>query len=122
MTKQTEESLDKWGMYAEMALLMFYSFVCLDDLNFNGSCWERFTEELHCHLDSKSTKFWEKGFEILQNINDRLTLEKEINRAKDPIFVTTVNEKPMKTDCKEIDFQKHTNDTDDILQMEIHSR
>ncbi len=28
----------------------------------------------------------------------------------------------MKTDCKEIDFQKHTNVTDDILQMGIHSR
>ena len=28
----------------------------------------------------------------------------------------------MKTDCKEIDFQKYTNATDDILQMRIHSR
>ena len=37
-------------------------------------------------------------------------------------FFTTKNEKPMKTDCKEIDFWKHTNDTDDILQMGLHSR
>ncbi len=36
--------------------------------------------------------------------------------------MTNVNEKPMKTDCKEIDFLKHTNDTDDTLQMGIHSR
>jgi hypothetical protein len=69
-----------------MALLMFYPFQCLDDLNFNGSYWEKFTQELHCHLDSKSTKFWEKGFEILQNINGRLTFEEEIKHAKDPIF------------------------------------
>ncbi len=94
----------------------------MDDLKFNGSYWEKFAQEIHCHLDSKFTKFWEKGFEILQNIHDRLTLEKEIKRAKDPIFVTTVNEKPMKTDCEEIDFRKHTHDTDDILQMGIHSR
>ncbi len=33
-----------------------------------------------------------------------------------------MNENPMKTDCEEIDFQKHTNDTDDILPMGIHSR
>ncbi len=73
-------------------------------LKFNGSYWEKFTQELHCHLDSKYNKFWVKGFETPQNINDRLTLEKEIKRAKDPIFVTTMNEKPMKTDCEEIDF------------------
>jgi hypothetical protein len=30
--------------------------------------------------------FWEKGFEILQNINDRFTLEKEVKHAKDPVF------------------------------------
>ncbi len=66
---------------------MFYPFQCLDDLKFNGSYWEKFSQEIHyCHLDSKSTKFWEKGFEILQNINNRLTLEKEIKHAKDPIF------------------------------------
>jgi hypothetical protein len=51
-------------------------------------------------FDSKPTKFWEKGFEILQNINDSFTFEKEMKRAKDPIFLATDNEKLMKTDCK----------------------
>jgi hypothetical protein len=69
-----------------MALLMFYPFLCLDDLKLHGSYWEKFSCELHCNLDSKSTIFGEKGFEILQNINDRFTLEKEVKHAKDPIF------------------------------------
>jgi hypothetical protein len=58
---------------------------------------------LHCHLDIKSIKFCKRGFKILQNITDRSTLGKEIKRAKDPIFVTIVDEKPMKADCEEID-------------------
>jgi hypothetical protein len=35
-----------------------------------------------------------KGFEILQNIQDRLTLQKHLKRPQDQIFMTTVNEKP----------------------------
>ncbi len=42
----------------------------------------------------KVTTFWKKGFEILQNIQDRLTLQKHLKRPRDPIFMTTVNEKP----------------------------
>jgi hypothetical protein len=37
-------------------------------------------------LNMKKTIFWHKGFDILHNINDRMTLEKEIKQAKDPIF------------------------------------
>jgi hypothetical protein len=55
INKPTEESLDKQEMYAKMALLMFYHFQCLDGLKVNGSYWEKFTQELHCHLDNKST-------------------------------------------------------------------
>ncbi len=42
----------------------------------------------------KKTVFWKKGFEILQNIQDRSTLEKHVKRARDPISMTTKNEKP----------------------------
>ncbi len=38
------------------------------------------------HLENKETNFWLKGFEILQNINDRLTLEKELKCYKGPNF------------------------------------
>jgi hypothetical protein len=29
---------------------------------------------------------WHKGFDTLQNINDRMALEKELKQAKDPLF------------------------------------
>ena len=35
-----------------------------------------------------------KGFEILQNIQDRSTLEKHVKCARDPISIITENEKP----------------------------
>jgi hypothetical protein len=33
-------------------------------------------------FSQKYTKFWEKGFEILQNIEDRATLQKKLNMPK----------------------------------------
>ena len=39
-------------------------------------------------------KIWEKGFEILQNIEDRTTLQKHVIRARDPITMITINTKP----------------------------
>jgi hypothetical protein len=49
---------------------------------------------LQCHLLKKYTKFWGKGFEILQNIEDRATLQKYVKRARDPISMATINTKP----------------------------
>ena len=43
---------------------------------------------------NKNTKFWENGFEILQNIEDRATLQKHVTRARDPITMVTINTKP----------------------------
>jgi hypothetical protein len=37
-------------------------------------------------------------------------------------FFKTVNEKPMESNCEESKVRKQNNDTDDILQMNIHSR
>jgi hypothetical protein len=84
-TKPTEESLEKCGMYANMALLMFYLFRSLADLSIEGSYWKK-SQELQRHLEHKDTIFWHKGFDIVQNMNDRMTLEKELKWAKDPIF------------------------------------
>jgi hypothetical protein len=46
---------------------------------------------LQCHLLKKYTKFWEKGFEIIQNIEDRATLQKHVKRARDPVSMATIN-------------------------------
>jgi hypothetical protein len=80
-----------------MALLMFYPFRQLDDLKFNGSYWKMFNNELQKHINKQDTVFWKKGFEILQNIQDRSTLEKHVNRARDPISTTTKDKKPNET-------------------------
>jgi hypothetical protein len=94
-TKPTEESLDKGEMYAKMALLMFYPFRSLNDLTIEGSIWGEFSQELQLHLECKFTKFWQKRFEILQNVGDRMTLEKELKHANDPIYITTKNKNPV---------------------------
>ena len=51
-----------------------------------------FHNELEKHINKEDTVFWKKGFEILQNIQDRSTLEKHVKRARDPISTTTKNE------------------------------
>ena len=93
--------------YAKMALLMFYPFRTLDDLKIDGSYWTKFRHELeeyskdsistersqeqkaHTEEDDRRYKFWPRGFVILQNFQDRLTLEKELKRARDPILLKT---------------------------------
>ena len=73
---------------------MFYPFRQLNDLKYNGSYWRLFHNELRKHINQETTVFWKKGFEILQNIQDRSILEKHVKRARDPISITTKNEKP----------------------------
>jgi len=76
-----------------MALLIFYPFRCLNDLTIEGSYWEKFYQELERHLEQKITKFSQQGCRVLQNINDRMTLQKQLKRANDPIYMTTKNKK-----------------------------
>jgi hypothetical protein len=57
----------------------------LSNLTNDGGYWKKNHKELQCHLLKKYTKFWEKGFEILQNIEDRAILQKHVKRARDPI-------------------------------------
>ncbi len=63
-------------MYAKMALLMIYPYQKLNHLTDDGSYWKKIHKELQCHLLKKYTKFQEKGFEMLQNIENRATLQK----------------------------------------------
>ncbi len=82
---------------------MFYPYQKLNDLTDDGSYWEIIHKELPCHLLKKYTKFWERGFEILQNIEDRATLKKHVKRARDPISMATINESQMRpTKTKQI--------------------
>jgi hypothetical protein len=76
---------------------------------------------LQCHLLKKYTKFWEKGFEILQYIEDRATIQKHVKCARDPISMATINKKPDKANKNKTDFS----DIDlvaDILEINIQLR
>lgn len=85
----TEEVSITRENYAKMALLLFYPFRKLEDLQMNDSYWMLFRSELNSHLRGEATTFWKKGFTILQNIQDRYTLEKKLHRARDPITLNT---------------------------------
>jgi hypothetical protein len=76
-----------------------------------------FNNELEKHINKEDTVFWKKGFEILQNIQDRSTLEKHIKHARDPILITTKNKKPNKTNCKQTKSPIGSSNVIDILDM-----
>jgi hypothetical protein len=76
---------------------------------------------LQCHLLKKYTKFWEKGFEILQNIEDRATLQKHVKHARDPISMATINKKPDKANKIQTDFS-NIDQVADILDIGMQLR
>jgi hypothetical protein len=80
---------------------------------------KKFSQELQRHLEQKITKFSKKGFKILQNINDRDTLQKQLKCANDPIYMTNKIENPMARIQKRL--SKKGNDPD-ILKMGLDSR
>jgi hypothetical protein len=94
---------------------MFYPFRQLNDLKYDGSYWKN--NELEKHINKEDTVFWKKGFEILQNIQDRSTLEKHIKSARDPISITTKNKKPNKTNSKQTKSPVGSSNVIDILDM-----
>ena len=113
----TEETRMKRENYAKMALLMFCPFRILEDLKHDESYWEKFDIFRRKHFinssllhgdddDDDRTKsisegylsvienedtstFWMKGFEILQNIEDRMSVEKCHGRAVDVLTDNT---------------------------------
>jgi hypothetical protein len=72
-------------------------------------------------LKENKTKFWEKGFEILQNIEDRATLQKHVIRARDPITMVPINTKPDEAK-KNIKQMQSIDQLADILLMGDQSR
>ncbi len=63
------------------------------------------------------TVFWKIGFEILQNIQDRSTLEKHVKRNRDPISITNKNKKPNETNSKQTKSPLGSSNVIDILDM-----
>jgi hypothetical protein len=120
-TNSAEKLHDKQEMYAKMALLMFYPYQKLNDMTDDGSNWKKIHSKLQCHLLKKYTTFWEKGFEILQNIEDRATLQKYVKRARDPISTATINEKPDEANKNQTDFS-YIDQVVDILEIGIQLR
>jgi len=88
---------------------MFHPFRCLHELKTDNSYWTKFFHELQKHIKNEDTKFWKKGFDILQNINDR-----------DPINMQTHVEEisPSKKHMKTVN-EKNDND---ILQIDTEYR
>jgi hypothetical protein len=119
--KPTEQSHDKHEMYAKMALLMFYPFRQLNKQASDGSCCKLFYRELHHHLKNKTTKFWKKA-SILQNIEDRSTLQKHLKRARGPIAMSTINMKPKESQYEVPKSPCGNNNVIDILQMGSQSK
>jgi len=117
----TEKSHDKREMYAKMALLMFYPYQTLNDIKIDGSYWKKFNEQRHLYIKKQRTKFWTKGFDILQNIEDRMSQQQHVKRARDPISIATINKKPLDSNKTHND-KKNTDQVEDILDMGTQSR
>eukprot|EP00956_Cyclotella_meneghiniana_P032179 scaffold87347_cov52-Cyclotella_meneghiniana.AAC.2 len=80
--------------YAKIALMMFYPFRNKNDLLLNNSHWDLFKRELNKHNNNKTTLFWPKGFEILQNIENRRNLQHNIEKREDAVTRNTRNRLP----------------------------
>ena len=95
--------------YAKTALMMFYPFRDKADLMINNSHWILFEQELNKYNNGEPTVFWKKGFEILQNIEDRKNLQHNIEKREDKVTRETRNRLPMETTKP---FQTDKNDPD----------
>lgn len=103
--------------YARTALLLFYPYRKLDDLLTNGSFWETFYNALSDKRQQKETAFWGKGFDILQNIQDRITLQQSKERASDFITKNTTLSKDLPSQRKTNHKKNNLPDLTDLLTM-----
>ena len=72
----SKDTIGKREDYAKMALLVFHPFWQLNNLKQKDSHWRMFDRERNKHFNGQKSKFWRKGFEILQDIQDKVTLKK----------------------------------------------
>ena len=100
--------------YAKIALLMCYPFHRINDLMIEGSFWMLVDEQRIMHFDKKKTRFCANGFEILQNIQDRVASEKRLRRAHNVLTRVTY--------CTDPDEKrKYGNNDDDDKSPDITS-
>ncbi len=107
--------------YAKMALLMFHPFRTIGDIQLQGSFWKLYKQQLDMYksdaLREKCT-FWVEGFHILQNMQDRITLQKHLSRARDPIVLQTKLKQPdKKKNLREQDNESKIPDISDFLDQ-----
>ena len=80
--------------------------------------WRLFQNKLQKHIKKEDTEFWKKVFKMLQNIQDRSTLEKHVKRARDPISTTTKNKKPNETNGTQTKSPVGSSNIGDILDVD----
>ena len=117
--------------YAKTALIMFYPFRCLEDLQTEGSYWKRFdacrthhfeNNGKHGGIDSHNANsatcsdicFWEKGFEILQNMEEQLTVSKNNVRTVDRLTSETTYDENGEEDAQKKGDEDAVKDVQDI--------
>ena len=99
--------------------MLFYPHREVKDLKTDGSHWTLFYQQLQLKRQNEPTVFWDKGFDILQNMQDRRTLDKNVKKATDNIMNETENRTP--DDCARSEyntgaFVTETDEMDDILK------
>eukprot|EP00984_Skeletonema_dohrnii_P028962 scaffold19229_cov91-Skeletonema_dohrnii-CCMP3373.AAC.1 len=84
--------------YAKQALMMFFPITVVDDLNSNGSHWEKFIAvggtkcydaKLDCQDETPAGCMWEYGKRILENVQTRKTVKSKMKRPPDPLALGT---------------------------------
>ena len=100
--------------YAKNALLMFYPFRDKMDLMIDNSHWKLFERELNKYNNGEPTLFWQKGFEILQNIEDRKNLQHNIEKREDKVTRETRNRLPTDT-TKPFQTDKNNPDPENMI-------
>jgi hypothetical protein len=70
----------------------------MDDIKLNGSHWALFERELTLKKSGQPTTFWDYGFEILQNIQDRKAIEHCDKRTVDQLTKSTVLQDPIEVE------------------------
>jgi hypothetical protein len=105
--------------YARIALILFYPFRSMDDIKLNGSHWALFERELTLKKSGQPTTFWDYGFEILQNIQDRKALEHCDKRAVDQLTKSTVLQDPIEVEKATKTRKKKSSKLPDLFEMVV---
>jgi hypothetical protein len=100
--------------YAKTALLQFYPYRNARDLMCKGSYWKRFMCELTKKRKGIHTKFWDQGFTILQNVDDRLTMQCNGKRSTDEVDKVTKCQDEFTTGKKK---RKRDEDEDGLMDI-----